>query len=190
MPAVDPGKETGFTLIELMVTVAVLAVVLLVAVPSFGNLILSNRLNAQANQLLAAIEYAKTEAVKNNANVIFCHSSDGTSCSTAPAEGWQGWLVGMAAANTGVEAGSVLRSGWLESSQLVIRPSTTLNSTDHQILVTPQGLLRTSERIPLTAALRVCAPTATVKPNARNLRIRSGGQLSVTSEQHEDCLAS
>ncbi|WP_333608888.1 GspH/FimT family pseudopilin [Arsukibacterium sp.] len=179
--------SSGFTLIELMVTIAVLAIVLTVAVPSFTSLVSSSRLNAQVNQLLAAIEYAKTEAVKNNATVIFCHSTDGASCSTPPAAGWQGWAVGMAAAGTGIEAGTEMRSGLLESPQLVIRPSAVLSDADHQIRITPQGLLRTNNRLPLTATLRVCAPSSSVNPNSRELRIRSGGQLAVISEQHAGC---
>ena len=182
-------KANGFTLIELMVTVAVLAIVLTVAVPSFGNLVNANRLNAQANNFLAAIEYAKTEAVKNNATVAFCHSSDNSTCSAAPAGGWQGWVVGLAANPAGIQAGSVMRAGTVESSQLVIRGSESLTDADDQIRVTPQGLLRTANRLPLQATLRVCHPTSSSDPNSRNLRIRSGGQLSVISEQNAGCPA-
>lgn len=182
-------RQHGFTMIELMVTVAVLAIVLTVAVPSFANLVNGNRLNAQANLLLAAIEYAKTEAVKANATITFCHSADGTSCSAAPAGGWNGWLIGTAAAPSGIVAGSVLRAGTLESPQLVILASDTLTDSDDEIRVTPQGLLRTANRLPMVATLRVCHPTSSINPNSRNLRIRSGGQLSVISEQNAGCPA-
>lgn len=181
------NASSGFTLIELMVTIAVLTIVITVAVPSFTSLVTSSRLNAQANQLLAAIEYAKTEAVKNNATVIFCHSADGNSCTVPPAASWQGWLVGRAAVGTGIEADSVMRSGRLESTQLVIRPSADINDADNQIRITPQGLLRSTNRMPLAGTLRVCAPGSSVNPNSRNLRIRSGGQLAVISEQQAGC---
>ncbi|MBF6941294.1 prepilin-type N-terminal cleavage/methylation domain-containing protein, partial [Acinetobacter baumannii] len=46
----------GFTLIELMVTVAVLAIVLAVAVPAFGTLIRSSRLTSNANEVVAALQ--------------------------------------------------------------------------------------------------------------------------------------
>jgi type IV fimbrial biogenesis protein FimT len=184
-----PSRQSGFTLIELMVTVAVLAIVLTVAVPSFANLVNSNRLNAQANQLLAAIEYAKTEAVKSNANVTFCHSADGSTCSVASAAGWQGWLVGTAANPTGIEVDSMMRAGIIESAQLVIRGSETLSDAGDQIRITPQGLLRTDARLPLQATLRVCHPTSSINPNSRNVRIRSGGQLAVIGEQNAGCPA-
>lgn len=179
----------GFTLIELMVTVAVLAIVLTVAVPSFSALVSSNRLSGQANSLLAAIEYAKAEAIKNNANVAFCHSSNGSSCSAAPAASWQGWLVGVAANPSGIQAGTVMRAGILDSTQLVIRSSETLSDAGDQIRITPQGLLRNTNRLPLQATLLVCNPTTSSNPNSRNLRIRSGGQLSVISAQNASCIA-
>ena len=88
-------RQCGFTLIELMVTVAVLAIVLTVAVPSFANLVNGNRLTAQANDMLAGLILARTEAIKQNQSMLFCHSSDGETCSGAPAAGWQGWLVAL-----------------------------------------------------------------------------------------------
>ncbi|WP_290618940.1 MULTISPECIES: GspH/FimT family pseudopilin [unclassified Arsukibacterium] len=188
-PLTPSGLQYGFTLIELMVTVAVLAIVLTVAVPSFASLVNSNRLNAQANQLLAAIEYAKTEAVKNNTVITFCHSDDGSTCSAAGTAGWQGWLIGVAANPTGIEAGSTMRAGTLESAQLVIRGSETLTNAGDQIRITPQGLLRTDARLPLQATLRVCHPTSSINPNSRNVRIRSGGQLAVIGEQNDGCPA-
>ena len=60
----------GFTLIELMVTVAVLAIVLTIAVPSFSNLIQSSRTNALVNELNGTLQIARSEALKRRKNVI------------------------------------------------------------------------------------------------------------------------
>ncbi len=57
-------KSSGFTLIELLVTIAVLAIILAFAAPSFVNLIENNRVTTQANTLLAAMNLARSEAVK------------------------------------------------------------------------------------------------------------------------------
>lgn len=62
----------GFTIIELMVTLTVAGVLLAIAVPSFRNFILSNRLTTTANDLIMAINVARMEAVKLNANTQFC----------------------------------------------------------------------------------------------------------------------
>lgn len=87
------GRHSGgFTLIEMMVTVLVLAILVGVAVPSFRNASLSSRLTGYANDLLASTQVARSEAIKRNAPVFVCASSDGTSCLD---EGdWDvGWIV-------------------------------------------------------------------------------------------------
>lgn len=81
----------GFTLIELMVTVTVAAVLLAVAAPSFLNATLSAKLNSYANNFVASVQLARSEAIKRNSDVIMCVSTNGSSCATG---GWeQGWIV-------------------------------------------------------------------------------------------------
>lgn len=63
------AKGAGFTLVELMVTLAVAAILLTVGVPSFRQLIISNRLTAAANDMVVAINVARSEAIKHNAAV-------------------------------------------------------------------------------------------------------------------------
>ena len=59
----------GFTLLELMVAIAVLAILATVGVPSFRALIQNNRVTTQANELVSALSFARTEAVKRGRNV-------------------------------------------------------------------------------------------------------------------------
>ena len=68
-------KTAGFTLIELMVTVVILAIIATVAVPGFGNLIGENRLTSGTNLLMSSIRLARAEAVKRGTTVTF--STDG-----------------------------------------------------------------------------------------------------------------
>lgn len=58
------NSHKGFTLIELVIVVALIAIVAAYAVPSFGRLIESNRVSSTANGLLGALNYARSEAVK------------------------------------------------------------------------------------------------------------------------------
>lgn len=64
-----PGKNRGFTLIELLVTIAVFAVMLAYAVPSFVNLMENSRVTTQANGFLGAINLARSEAIRQGAQV-------------------------------------------------------------------------------------------------------------------------
>ena len=85
-------RGAGFTLVELMVVITVLAILLVIAVPSFDGIRLSSRLSAYATELMAGSQLARTEAIKRNAPVTMCVSSNGTSCSGSG--GWElGWIV-------------------------------------------------------------------------------------------------
>ena len=86
------GRQRGFTLVELLVTLAVAAVLLTLAVPGFGNLVRDNRLATSANAFATAVALARSEAIKRAAVVSLCKSADGQAC--AGGGGWeQGWLV-------------------------------------------------------------------------------------------------
>lgn len=61
--------QSGFTLIELMVTLAVAAVVLTLGVPSFRDTIRSNRLTVNANSFIGALNLARSEAIKRGMRV-------------------------------------------------------------------------------------------------------------------------
>lgn len=70
----------GFTLIELMVTLAIAAILLTVAVPNFLVFVQNNRLVAQTNELSAMLNFARSEAVKRGTNVRVCSRLNDTTC--------------------------------------------------------------------------------------------------------------
>lgn len=83
--------QRGFTLTELMIGIAVLAVLLALAVPSFSNASLPSKLRSEANSLTGDARLARSEAIKRNTTVTLCVSADGKTCG---AGNWsQGWIV-------------------------------------------------------------------------------------------------
>ena len=85
-------KQTGLTLIELIVTMAVLGIVLASALPSMNGIIDSNRRSANINLFVGSLNLARSEAVKRNNSVSLCTSSSGTACDNTLS--WEdGWLV-------------------------------------------------------------------------------------------------
>ena len=82
----------GFSLIELLVALAIASILLGLAAPSFSEIIQNNRLTGQLNHLTSQLLYARSEAVKSNRNVIVCKSTDGMNCTNA--SHWEdGWIV-------------------------------------------------------------------------------------------------
>lgn len=85
-------RTDGFTLAEMMVVVALAALILAIAAPSFVEFRRNNRLTAVANDLLGGIQTARTEAIKRQANVALCPSDNPeamtATCTTGPFRGW------------------------------------------------------------------------------------------------------
>ncbi|MBI1422905.1 MAG: prepilin-type N-terminal cleavage/methylation domain-containing protein [Gammaproteobacteria bacterium] len=85
-------RQNAFTLIELMVTLAVLGIGLMIAVPSFVSITRSNRNATETNTLIGALNFARSEATKRSATISVCTSNNGTACTAG--SGWaSGWIV-------------------------------------------------------------------------------------------------
>lgn len=116
----------GFTLIELIVTIAVAAILLGVAVPSFQETIKNNRMAANVNEFIAALNLARSEAIKRGVPVTVC-KGNAAACNNA-ARWDDGWIVfadGAGAAGT-VNAGT---GACLPTEDCILRVYPALDAT-------------------------------------------------------------
>lgn len=85
--------QHGFTLLELLTTVSIAALLLALALPSFTATIDSNRSETRANELITALNLARSESIKRDQRVTLC-PSNATADDCAPAAAWGGgWLL-------------------------------------------------------------------------------------------------
>lgn len=82
-------RAAGFTLIEMLIAVAILGILTTLAVPSFNDYILGQRLANAAFDLNASLSYARGEAIKRNAAVVLTPTND--------ADWGQGWAITVGA---------------------------------------------------------------------------------------------
>lgn len=157
----------GFTLIELMVTLAVLAIIVAIAAPAFTGLVNSNRLTTQSNELIGGIQMARSEAIKRNARVSFCGSADGAAC-LADGSTWSQWLV------VRDSDGSVLQAGQ-------IRAPVQVSSTTPQITFQADGLARTAAGLLFAGNVEVCLPVGRPTENIRRIAVAGGSRTSINS---------
>jgi type IV fimbrial biogenesis protein FimT len=85
-------RDTGFTLVELLITIVVASILLAIGVPAFKDFIKNNRVTAQANDLVSAIQLARSEALKRGTVMVVCASNDQATC-TGKDTWLDGWIV-------------------------------------------------------------------------------------------------
>ncbi len=171
----------GFTLIELIVAIAVVGILVAVAVPSFASLVNGNRLTASVNELAAGIQSARMEAIRRNSRVVLCRSDNGSTCN-AGAGSWKGWISFVDAnADNAPDGGvgSILRAATVPGT-VEIDPSPSVSGNSNLIIVRTDGMVRANDRSLLRTALLICMPTSLPPENQRLLTLFAGSRITVT----------
>jgi type IV fimbrial biogenesis protein FimT len=85
-------RRSGFTFLELLITMTIVSILLAIGVPSFQYVTSANRASGEINGLLGDLQFARGEAIKEGQTVTVCASTDGASCSVSTS--WNtGWIV-------------------------------------------------------------------------------------------------
>lgn len=77
------NKNFGFTLLELLVTLLIGAILMSIAIPSYNGLVTDGRISTAYNSMLGEISYTRSQAVKRAATVVICATTDGATCNSA-----------------------------------------------------------------------------------------------------------
>lgn len=164
-PIVEKYKVTnGFTLFELIITITIAAILMALALPAMRSFVLDQRLTTQANDFIADLNYARSEAVRRGTSVTICRQGGTiTSPSCNSAAPWGGGRIvfvdGVGNGNGTIDAGDTI---------LRVRESLDGNNTMDvvggvalgNIVIANTGL--TTMTTGQEAALRICDTRQTV----------------------------
>lgn len=117
------ANSAGFTILELMVAIAVLAILAGVGVPSFREFLRNSRMTAAANDIITDFSLARSESVKRRVAVTLCKSQNGTSCDTTATDPFRSWIVFVDDADPAVVAATD-GNGVVDANETVLRRRT------------------------------------------------------------------
>lgn len=160
------SRAAGFSVFELMIVLTLIAILLALATPSFREFTRSNQVTSTNNDLVTALNLARSEALRRSTGVTVCSSANGTSCGSA--DDWvSGWIVFEDAAGTGVIASDdKVVQKWAETNKGIRVVTTSLN-----IQYQPTGTAAAS------AAIDVSYDSCQ-GPRRRHIQVSAAGTIS------------
>jgi type IV fimbrial biogenesis protein FimT len=169
-------RQTGFSIMELMIVVAIIAILFAIGIPSFRYVTNANRASAEVNGLLGDLMYARAEAIRQGTAVVVCTSADSQSCANVTT--WEGGWITCVANGAGI----------CDNTTAVLRVQKAFTSTD---TLRPDGAsnaaLVTFGRMGFASGVNAAGATFTLRTTPANstwsrcLSVTVIGMLSVTN---------
>lgn len=163
------GRQSGFTLLELMVTISVLAILLALGLPSFQGSLRSNRVATATNEMIASISLARSEAIRSTQGGGVCPSTNGTGCGGNWSDGWLVWS-------------DVNGNGALDGSEPVLRYSRGNSKLTANGPATIAFDARGRRRAAAVQTLTLVPGECGDQPLQRTLTINASGQVKAARE--------
>lgn len=117
------ANSAGFTLLEMMLVVTLLAVILGFGLPNFREFIRNSRMTAATNDIVTDFNLARSESVKRRVPVTLCKSQNGTSCDADATAPFRSWIVFVDDADAAVVNGND-GNGVVDANEVVLRQRT------------------------------------------------------------------
>lgn len=168
MSRIPLHASQGITLLELMITVAIIAILGSIALPSFTTALQSNRVATTSNEFMASVAFARSEAMRSNRGAVMCPSTNGSACGGTWADGWIVWADRNANGTREDPTEPVLRR------QQALYKQTAPGSTP--IRFSPRGTVASGA----TSIILQPEACATGKPFRRTLEVLGGGMVRIS----------
>jgi len=166
-------KSLGYTLIELMAMLAVVSVLVTIGLPLMKVFFDSNRMISNSNDLVAGLNIARSEAIKQQIRVTLCQSDDTASC-TGSGQWEDGWIVFQDPnGNATVDGGErILRlNAGIDGGQVTIRSNDVSNQILNSVSFTSRGLPKALNGGSQSGTFRIC--------DERGLKVNANGTTTV-----------
>ena len=137
-----PGASRGFTLVELMITVAVMVILAAIATPSMTAMLNNSRAAGQTEELVASLQLARAEAIRRNARVTVCAGTGGVCNGSAT---WANWTIFGRDNTAATPTTDVIRDTNASDSVQVTGPAA-------GIVFKPSGLIDTQQTLQVVKA--------------------------------------
>lgn len=168
-------RQRGFSLIELMLTLVIAATLMGVAVPAFRGLVNSNRVITQSNDIVAALNLARSEAITRNTNITFCGADTATSTTCSTTTPWVAWVV--------LNGTTVVRGSDINSYSSTLKV-TSANLTNNSVTFSSDGLARTNSALmPANAYVQVCTTFTKLDKNIYQVAPGVGSRIVTTTSK-------
>lgn len=158
-------KSRGFTLIEVLIVIAIVAVIASFGIPQFNSLMQNGRLSTQVNELQGLMQLARSEAATNRVVTRICGSTDQTTCNT---NNWEGGAILFRDRDN---------NGSASAAELVrVMPAVTNGNTIRG--VTGAISFLADGTLASTAMLRICDTRGA--DSSRQIRLNTAGQSRIS----------
>lgn len=166
-------KSLGYTLIELMAILAVASILVTIGLPMMKVFFDSNRMISNSNDLVAGLNIARSEAIKQQIRVTLCQSDDTASC-TGSGQWEDGWIVFQDPnGNATVDGGErIMRlNAGIDGGQVTIRSNDVSNQIVNSVSFTSRGLPKALNGGSQSGTFRIC--------DERGLKVNADGTTTV-----------
>lgn len=155
------NKHNGFTLLELMVTIAIMAIIFSFAIPAYQNMVTRGKLKAALGEWQSSFYLAQSEAMRLKSDVKLCASEDGQTCNATKNNFGKGWII--------LYGNRVIRDIVPKDNSITM---TFKKDITHTLTLSPTGRIREAPGVGATFELSKNKQTI-------ELNLSKGGRLSV-----------
>ena len=166
------NKQTGLTLLEMLVAIAIVIIVLTVVAPNVQQVVKANRITAEINELSGVIQFARFTAIDQNANAVVCPASDFSNCGT----NWNSAKIVFIDNNS---------NNIRDTSEPLLMTTGEITSTNQ--ITGPGGsvIFRDSGATNLATNIQIC-PNDNDEKLAKGLSLNAQGRVKINTDSDND----